>query len=124
MANIRVDVPETIHTGYELVFLSPCDCSEISGLSVYYPNENGIKVSKDFVFKDAHGHNLGNVNDLFTKGVFVKVILGITASSGVAYIQNADTNYYLEKKFEGYIEKENLSQNVKNIMFSDILVIG
>lgn len=122
MANIRVDVPKTIFNGYELVFLSPCDCSEISGISIYYPNEQGIEMSKEFAFKDAHGHNLGNVDDLFTEGVYVKVILDVT--NGKAYIQNADTNYYLEQKFKGYVESKELAKNVKNIVLSDILVIG
>lgn len=121
MSNIRVDVPKAVNDGFELVFLSPCDCSEISGLSVYYVNEQGIEVPTSFVFKDLHGHDLSNLNDLFTKGAYVKVILNTTDK--IAYIQNADTNYYLEQKFNGYIESKNLSKEVKSIIFSEILVI-
>ena len=97
MANIRVDVPKTIVDGYELVFRAPCDCSEISGVSVYYPvGKNSIE-NKSFVFKDAHGFDLSDLDNLFTADVYVKVILNVT--EGVAYIQNADTNKYLESRF-------------------------
>ena len=98
MANIRVDVQQnTIKDGSELVFVAPCDCSEISGLSVYYKNAEGVEEFKSFIFEDAHGHNLKDIDNLFTEGVYVKVILSITR--GVAYIQNADTNKYLEGRF-------------------------
>lgn len=97
MARIRVNTKDTIIDGSELVFIAPCDCSTIEGLSVYYPNSEGIEVNTSFVFKDAHGYELSDVDNLFTDGVYVKVILNVT--DGVAYIQNADTNKYLEDKF-------------------------
>lgn len=97
MANIKVSKQYTIYDGSEVVFLSPCDCSEIQGLTVEYPNENGESVIQNFVFKDAHGHELSNVDNLFTEDVYVKVILNVT--DGIAYIQNADTNEYLEERF-------------------------
>jgi hypothetical protein len=50
-----------------------------------------------FAFADAHGNNVGNINHLFTKDVVVKVILDVT--NGFAYIQNADTNKYIEDTF-------------------------
>ena len=121
MANIRVDVPNSISDGLELVFHSPCDCSEISGLSVYYQNEQGVEVPTSFIFKDLHGHDLSNVNDLFKKGAYVKVILNTT--EGIAYIQNADTNYYLEQKFMGYVETKNLSNIIKSTVFNEMFVI-
>lgn len=98
MANIRVDIAYTIKDGSEIIFLAPCDCSEISGLSVYHPNGDNTEILHSaFVFKDAHGHDLSNVDNLFTAGVYVKVILNVT--NGIAYIQNADTNQYLEDRF-------------------------
>lgn len=98
MANIRTDVSYMIRDGAEVVFKAPCDCSTVSGLSVYYPDMvTGKEESKEFVFKDAHGNNLADVDNLFTAGVYVKVILNVTDS--VAYIQNADSNSYLEGRF-------------------------
>lgn len=97
MANIRVDTDFTIEDGAEVVFRSPVDCSAVTGLIVYYPTVSGTTTSKTFQLSDAHGNNVGNIDNLFTEDVVVKVILDVTA--GIAYVQNADTNAYLEGKF-------------------------
>lgn len=97
MANIKVDIDHTITDGSEIIFESPCDCTFVTGLNVHYPNSSGEKVRSSFVFKDAHGNDLSNT-DLFAKGAYVKVILNNT--HGIAYIQNADTNKYLENRFK------------------------
>ena len=94
MSNIRVDVGYAIHDGSELKFRSPVDCSAITGLIVYYPGEDGNLTSKVFVLADAHGNNVGNIDHLFAENVVVKVILDVT--TGMAFVQNADTNAYLE----------------------------
>lgn len=102
MANIRVDVGYAIHDGSELKFRSPVDCSAITGLIVYYPGEDGNLTSKVFTLADAHGNNVGDIDHLFAENVVVKVILDVT--TGMAFVQNADTNAYLE----GHIQnKEN-----------------
>lgn len=98
MSNIRVDVNYTITDGSEIVFRSPVDCSQITGLKVYYTGENGSTASKEFVLADAHGNNVGDIDHLFAENVVVKVILDVTA--GMAFVQNADTNAYLEGRFE------------------------
>lgn len=97
MANIRVDVDFNINDGCDVVFKAPCAASEVTGLVVYYPNLDGTTGSQTFTFKDAHGNDLSNIDNLFASGVIVKVVLD-TVNSGV-YIQNADTNAYLEGKF-------------------------
>ena len=97
MANIRVDLNETIKDGSEIVFRSPVDCSAITGLIVYYVAEDGTAASKEFVLADAHGHNVGDIDHLFAENVVVKVILDVT--HGMAYVQNADTNAYIERTF-------------------------
>ena len=97
MANIRVDINETIKDGSEIVFRSPADCSAITGLIVYYVAEDGAAASKEFVLSDAHGHNVGDIDHLFAENVVVKVILDVT--HGMAYVQNADTNAYIERTF-------------------------
>ena len=95
--NIRVDLDTTIMDGMGVVFRSPVDCSQITGLIVYY-QENGNTSSKEFVFSDAHGYNVGDIDHLFAENAVVKVILDVT--TGMAFVQNADTNAYLEDRFE------------------------
>lgn len=98
MATIRVDVDYTIFDGSEVVFRSPVDCSTITGLKVCYVGSDGITTSKLFAFADAHGNNVGDIDHLFAENVVVKVILDVTTA--MAFVQNADTNAYLESKFE------------------------
>ena len=97
MANIRVDINGTIKDGSEIVFRSPVDCSAITGLVVYCTAENGAVASTEFVLADAHGHNVGDIDHLFSENVVVKVILDVT--HGMAFVQNADTNKYIEETF-------------------------
>ena len=94
MPNIRVDVDYAIKDGTEIKFRSPVDCSQITGLVVYYPGLEGNTLSKVFAFSDAHGNNVGDIDHLFAEDVVVKVILDVT--KGMAFVQNADTNAYLE----------------------------
>ena len=96
MANVRVDSPITIFDGQALTFRSPADCSMITGLIVYYPAE-GATLSRVFQFADAHGNNIGDL-DLFAADVVVKVILD--TDTDLAFVQNADTNAYLESRFD------------------------
>ena len=95
MPNIRVDSSITIYSGQPLTFRSPVDCSQITGLIVYYPDGEST-VSRVFQFADSHGNNVGDL-DLFSENVVVKVILDL--ASNCAFVQNADTNAYLESKF-------------------------
>lgn len=107
MANIRTDVDYTIVDGAEIIFKAPCDSCTVTGLKVYYPNSDGITVNEVFVFKDAHGNELTDL-DTFKANAMVKVILNTT--DHIAHIQNADTNAYLEGKFEELREDmENLT---------------
>ena len=96
MANIRIDQAATVVNGQALTFKSPADCSAITGLIVYYPNGN-TTTSKTFKFVDAHGVDVGSGTiSLFAANAMVKVILDV--DSGKAFVQNADTNAYLEEK--------------------------
>lgn len=94
--NIRVDLQKNIYNGMEVVFRSPVDCSQVTGLIVYYI-DNGYTVSKEFAFADAHGNNVGDIDHLFAENVIVKVILDVTTA--MAFVQNADTNAYIESTF-------------------------
>ncbi len=97
MANIRIDLEATVVNGQTLTFRSPADCSQVTGLIIYYP-VGDTTTSKTFQFADAHGNNVGSVS-LFAEDVLVKVILDTDA--GKAYVQNADTNAYLEGQLAG-----------------------
>ena len=87
MAYININTDYPIYDGIQITFKAPCDCDETEGLCVN---------SRNFVFKDAHGVTLTGIGNLFSKGAYVKVILD--AVNGYAYMQNADTNSYLESK--------------------------
>ena len=97
MSNIRVDVGSTIRDGTAVAFRSPVDCSQITGLIVYYPDMDGNETATEFAFADAHGNNVGDIDHLFAENVVVKVILDVTHA--MAFVQNADTNAYLEGRF-------------------------
>lgn len=90
--NIRVVLNTDIADGSEVVFRSPADCSQVTGLVIYH---NGGKT--EFAFADAHGNNVGDIDHLFAENAVVKVILDVTAR--MAFVQNADTNAYIERTF-------------------------
>lgn len=98
MANIRVDVSGILMDGHVVTFKAPCDCTAVDGIKVYYM-DNGTQKSKIFTMKDTHGNNLAGIGNLFVKDAYVKVVLNTT--DNVAYIQNSDTNGYLESKLSG-----------------------
>lgn len=101
MANVRVDVDYTLKDGQSIIFKAPCDCGSVSGLIIYYPEliDNEITtLSKVFSFRDSHNNDLSEINELFATGAYVHVILDTV--NAYAYLQNADTNAYLEEKFK------------------------
>lgn len=93
MAYIKITSECPLFDGMPVTFKAPCDCTEVTGLRVYY---NGA--SQTFTFKDAHGSTLTGIGNLFAQGAYVKVILDTT--NGYSYIQNADTNKYIEDRFK------------------------
>jgi hypothetical protein len=112
--NIVVDLSYPIKDGTEVVFRSPVDCSQVTGLKVYYIGADGNTASQEFVLADAHGNNVGDIDHLFAEDVVVKVILDVT--KGMAFVQNADTNAYIERTFiksiNGVTPDENGNVNV------------
>ena len=95
---IKVEVNYKIHNGAELVFRSPCEYANIDGLIVTYVDDKDT-VSKEFTFVDANVNDLSDLNVLFAKGAVVKVILDV--DNAQAFVQNADTNAYLEEQLAG-----------------------
>lgn len=115
MANIKVNLDYEIIDGADITFKAPCDCSEASGLIIYYPQISDGKmttVSKEFTFRDAHGNDLSGISELFKSGAYVKVILNMIKC--YAYVQNADTNSYIES-FKTYQKPWDINENVAPI---------
>ena len=102
-SNIIIDVSHKIANGDEIKFKSPVDCSEVTRLKITYINEADKSETKLFAFADANGNDIGEVDNLFAKDSIVKVLLDfdkkIAGVDGAAFVQNADTNDYLENKF-------------------------
>lgn len=96
MSKIRIDLEATIVTGQVVTFKAPANCTDVTGLVIYYP-EGSTTASKTFKFVDAHGVDVGSGTiSLFAADVLVRVILDLEQSK--AFVQNADTNAYLEGK--------------------------
>lgn len=87
MAKIEINPGCALRDGLSVIFKAPCNCDEVDGIVA-----NGT----EFSFRDAHGNNLTGIGDLFVAGAVVKALLDTV--NGYAYIQNADTNAYLEGK--------------------------
>ena len=94
--NVRVDVTEPIYDGMEVVFRAPCDAKFVTGLNVYYPLDGALEC-QNFTFADANATDVGHIDALFGKDAVVKAILD--TDTGMAFVQNADTNAYLEGRF-------------------------
>lgn len=95
MANVKVVSERPLFDGMAITFKTPCECSAVEGLTVSYHD-----APQSFVFRDAHGNDLTGIGNLFEEGTYVQAILDTV--NGYAYLQNADTNGYLEH----YLPKE------------------
>lgn len=95
MSKIKVDSKCALYDGMSITFKAPCDSSAVDGMNVYYQNKK-----QTFTYRDAHGNNVSGRANLFSTGAYVKAILD--TGKGYAYIQNADTNGYLDAKFDDF----------------------
>lgn len=93
MSVIRINLNSRPMDGQSVTFKAPCDCTAVTGIRVYYPNGEE-KNTMDFTMNDAHDNNLSGLGNIFKKGAYVHLILSVEKL--VAYVQNADTNGYLE----------------------------
>ena len=106
MAVIKLEIDYPIQDGSPITFKAPCDCTAVTGIKVYYPSltdSEATTVSKTFEFKDCHLNTLTSLGNLFTTGAYVKAILDVT--NGYAFVQNSDTNGYLESKIVALDER-------------------
>ena len=97
MANIKITLNHDVVDGESVTFKAPCDCTEVTGIKVYYKvetEEGSTDANKTFTFRDAHCEALTNIGNLFKEGAYITVLLDTT--NNYAFIQNADTNKYTE----------------------------
>lgn len=106
MAVIKLEIDYPIQDGSTITFKSPCDSTDVTGIKVYYPSitESEVTtVNKTFAFKDCHLNTVSSLGNLFNNGAYLKAILDVT--NGYAFVQNQDTNGYLETKINGLDER-------------------
>ena len=94
MSKIRVTSRCEIYDGMTITLKAPCDSTEVDGLNVYDTTGN----KQTYSFRDVHGTNVSAVADLFEANSYITVTLD--TGNGYAYLQNADTNSYLEGVIE------------------------
>ena len=116
MANIRIDLNRAPNDGETISFKAPCDAKDITGLIIYYPNDNGVTVSQEYTLNDASGSDIGELDNIFAEGAIVKVILDTDVNN--AYVQNPDTNAYLEGRFGNKAKKVH-EHTASEVKFSD-----
>lgn len=125
MANIKVTVDCPVYDGMVLTVKAPCNCTEITGLVVYYESvteDTSETTSQVFTFRDAHGYTLSSTGNLFMKNSYLRVILDTT--NGYAFIQNADTNEYLERKLSAILRGSSSSATVRTSQNGGVYLDG
>lgn len=124
--NIQVVLDHFIEDGSEIKFKAPTNCSNITRLLIHYTDLAGNDASKLFAFADANGNDIGEVSNLFAEGAIVKVVLDLDShiddTDGVAFVQNADTNAYLESRFSS-LEASHSTINA-DAALEDLVSIG
>ena len=100
MARIKVNAEAPLYNGMPVTFRAPCNCSIVDGLTVCYGD-----ASQQFAFSDAHGNNLAGLGNLFAKDAVVKAVLD--TEKGRAFLQNADTNAYIEERLSKFVSSVN-----------------
>ena len=103
MANIRLDLNHAPLDGESVTFKAPCNASEITGLIIYY-QDAGKTVSKSFMLCDANGGDIGEIDNIFSVGSIVKILLDTDENK--AFMQNPDTNTYIEGRFGNKAQKK------------------
>jgi hypothetical protein len=112
--NIRVYLEREIEDGIGVKFKAPADCLAATRLTIQTPaNTEGV----EFAFADANGNDIGTLDNLFSTGAIVNVLLNTDTMA--AFVQNADTNAYLESRFVELSESANQKSQVQIITWED-----
>jgi hypothetical protein len=112
MPNIRIDLNHAPLDGETVSFKAPCNASDITGMVIYYADNSGAEASREFTLSDANGGNIGLLDNVFAEGAIVKVILDTDLNN--AFVQNPDTNTYLEGKFAEVASAAAAAQSTAN----------
>lgn len=108
MAYIKLELDHPLEDGETLTFKAPCDCTAAtSGVKVYYKNitdSGSTTVNKVLTLKDANNNDVANLGNLFKSGAYVRVIADTT--NNYAFIQNANTNAYVETALSSKANKK------------------
>lgn len=110
MPNITIRHDSQITDGMKFSFRTPCNCTEVDGLTVKYRDDENNEVSKTFVFADTCGENITGLGNLFVAGVMVEVLLDVT--NGRAFILNSATNFYTTAQTDELLLEKANSDNV------------
>lgn len=89
MSKIKLILPDSPVTGQQISFIAPCNSDTTTCFTI-----NDV----DYIICDAAGNNLAGVAGMWVTNAFVSVIVDV--DSAKAYIQNANTNKYIEEKFD------------------------
>lgn len=88
MANIKLTLPGAPFTGQIVTFTAPCNCDKVT---------DGLVIDGQiYTIVDANGVCATGKGGRWSAGASVSVVLNVEEKK--AYIQNADTNDYLEAK--------------------------
>lgn len=98
MADVKIALNTPIYDGMPITFKAPCDCTEVTRLQVQHLTESGNVSTSSYILMDSHGVSVAGLGNLFAKGAYVRVILDTRTHQ--AYLQNADSNSYIEGKIE------------------------
>lgn len=98
MADVKIALNTPIYDGMPITFKAPCACTEVTKLQVQYLSETGKAETTYYIIVDSHGVSVAGLGNLFAKGAYVRVILDTRTHR--AYLQNADSNSYIEGKIE------------------------
>ena len=100
MAYIKVTSRCDIYDGMSITFRAPCESTEVEGLNVY--DSNGMQ---SFTFHDSGGYSTSGVVFFFEEAYVTAVL---DTRNSIAYIQNAESNCYLENRFKQKRDVRNL----------------
>jgi hypothetical protein len=120
---IQVILEHFIEDGSEIKFRAPVDCTNVTRLQVQHIDKESKQTAyKMFAFADANGNDVGEVNNLFAANAIVKVVLdlnnglGIDGVDGAAFVQNADTNAYLEDRLKDTVKASHDPNNEGKVL--------
>lgn len=106
MSKIKVNLPVSPVNGKQISFIAPCSSADTECLLID---------DVEYAVVDSDGVSVAGLENVWNSGAIVAAILNVDTHT--AYIQNANTNTYLEGRFN------NLKQGSITIITADDEVI-